>query len=70
MVVIGSDCVSFYPNLKKVESAEEAAEAVMEGNINWKETARFVALGRDGADRVGLPGCCRSGDMSMESGLG
>jgi hypothetical protein len=36
MVVIGSDCVSLNPNLKKVESAEEAAEAVMEGNIKWK----------------------------------
>ena len=51
MVVIGSDCVSLFPNLRKVEAADEAADAVMEGNvdwqnINWQEACRYVALGR------------------------
>ena len=54
MVVIGSDAVSLFPSLTKQESADEAAEAVLESDmkwegINWKEAVRFLVLGRDEA---------------------
>ena len=54
MVIIGSDVVSFYPNMTKVESANEVAEAVMESDlkwegVDWKEAVRFIVLGRDEA---------------------
>ena len=51
MVIIGSDCVSLYPNLTKTETASEVAEAIMESSIKWadvnyKEGVRFLVLGR------------------------
>ena len=51
MVIIGSDCVSLYPNLTKLETASEVAEAVLESDIKWedvnyKEAVRYLALGR------------------------
>ena len=54
MVVIGSDAVSLFPSLTKLESAEEVAQAVMESNMKWegvnyKEAVRFLVLGRDEA---------------------
>ena len=54
MVVIGSDAVSLFPSLTKMESADEVAQAVMESSmkwegINWKEAVRFLVLGRDEA---------------------
>ena len=54
MVVIGSDAVSLFPSMAKLESADEVAEAVLESsmkwdNINWKEATRFLVLGRDEA---------------------
>ena len=52
MVIVGSDCVSLYPNLMKVESADEVAQAVIESEvkwegINWKEAVRYIALCHD-----------------------
>ena len=52
MVIIGSDAVSLYPSMTKVESADEVASAVLESSIkwegiNWKEATRFLVLGRD-----------------------
>ena len=51
MVIVGSDCVSLYPNLTKIETASEVADGVMESDIKWlevnyKEAARFLVLGR------------------------
>ena len=51
MVIIGSDCVSLYPNLTKNTTADEIAQAVLESDIewkdiNWKEAVRFLVLGR------------------------
>ena len=36
MVVIGSDAVSLYPSMTKLESADEVANAVLESNIKWE----------------------------------
>ena len=54
MVVIGSDAVSLFPSLTKLESAEEVAQAVMESSMKWegmnyKEAVMFLVLGRDEA---------------------
>ena len=51
MVIIGSDCISLYPNLTKVESANEVAEAVLSSDIkwtgiDWKEASRYLVLRR------------------------
>ena len=51
MVIIGSDCVSLYPNLTKQITADEVACEVMETDIkwrdvNWKECVRYLVLGR------------------------
>ena len=51
MVIVGSDCVSLYPNLTKHTTADEVAEAIMESDIvwkdvNWKEAVRYLVLGR------------------------
>ena len=50
-MIIGSDCVSLYPNLTKRTTADEVAEGIMESeiewsDINWKEGVRFLVLGR------------------------
>ena len=51
MVVIGSECISLYPNLTKQTTADEVASAIMESDIqwrdiNWKESVRYLVLGR------------------------
>ena len=51
MVIVGSDCISLYPNLTKLESGEEIAAAVMDSDIvwtgiDWKEATRYLVLGR------------------------
>ena len=57
MVIIGSDCVSLYPNLTKQVTADEVAQAVIESeikwkDINWKEAVRYLVLGRPKEWRV------------------
>jgi hypothetical protein len=54
MVIIGSDAVSLYPSITKLESSDEVARAVMETDlrwegVDWKEAVRFIVLGRDDA---------------------
>ena len=51
MVIVGTDVVSLYPNLKWLEAGEETFQAVMESDlvwegINWKEGVRYLALAR------------------------
>ena len=51
MVVIGSDCISLYPNLTKLETADKVPEAIMESEVKWadinyKEAVRYLVLSR------------------------
>ena len=52
MVIVGSDAVSLFPSLTKIESSNEVTSAVMETDlvwegVDWKEAVRFIVLGRD-----------------------
>ena len=42
MVVIGSDAVSLYPSMTKLESADEVANAMLESNIKWEGLKVYV----------------------------
>ena len=51
VVVIGSDVVSLYPNLRSLEAGEEIFQAVMASSItwegvNWQEAVRYIAMTR------------------------
>ena len=37
MIIIGSDVVSLYPNLRSKECGEEIYQAVVESDIKWEE---------------------------------
>ena len=52
LVIIGSDVVSLYPNLKVREISERIKEAILESEMTWEEVdyleaARYVALNWD-----------------------
>ena len=36
MIIIGSDVISLYPNLRSKECVEEVHQAVMESDIKWE----------------------------------
>ena len=56
MIIIGSDIVSLYPNLRSKECGEEVYQIVMDSDIkwegvHWQEAVRYVAMTR-GASRA------------------
>ena len=49
MVIVGSDVVSLYPNLRATEAGEEVLQAILESDIkwegvHWQEAVRYLAM--------------------------
>ena len=51
MIIVGSDVVGLYPNLRSKECGEEVYQAVMDSDIkwegiHWQEAVRYIAMTR------------------------